>query len=158
MKPLKDKISITIDSDLLEKLRESQLVAIESRGVVDESVGMAMLAGEHTSTARSTDGIGHKAVGKAHAFIPDTVDVRCVDVTLVVSTDGLIRVVIAHDVDDVHRLLGFCLLVGFARRERSNGCRSGEGVEQGGCEFSHNGIDLFFVVRMFVGCKYNKFI
>ena len=101
---------------LLEKFWESQLVAIESSGIVDESIGMAMLSGEHTGTARSTDGIGHKAVGKAHAFIPDTVDVRCVDVTLVVSADGLVRVVIAHDVDDVHRLLWFCLLVGFARR------------------------------------------
>ena len=101
---------------LLEKLRESQLIAIESRGVVDESVGMAMLSCEHTGTARSTDGVGYKAVGKTYTFIADTVNVRCVDIALVVSADGLVRVVIAHDVDDVHWLLWFCLLVGFARR------------------------------------------
>jgi len=101
---------------LLKEFRESQLVAVEGGRVVDEPVGVAVLSGEHAGTARSADGVGHETVGKAHTFVADAVNVRCVYVALVVGADGLIRVVIAHDVDDVHRLLGFCLLVGFARR------------------------------------------
>ena len=101
----------------LEKFRESQLVTVEGGRVVDESVGMAMLAGEHTSSARATDGVCHEAIGETYPLITDAVDVRCVDVALVVRTDGLIRVVIAHDIDDVHLLLCFGFLMSLARRE-----------------------------------------
>ena len=50
--------------------------------------------------------------------------------------------VIAHDVDDIHRLLRIGLLVGFARCHGSNSCCSGEGVEQGRGEFAHSGMFL----------------
>ena len=115
---------------LLEKFRESQLVAVESGGVVDESVGMAVLACQHTSTARTTDGVGYETVGESYTFITDTVDVRRMDVALVVRTDSLVRMVITHDVDDVHLFLSFCFLVGFARGKRSEGCCTREGVKQ----------------------------
>ena len=99
---------------LLEKFRESQLVTVKGGRVVDESVGMTMLAGKHTSTARTTDRVGYKTIGKTYTFITDTVNVRGVDVALVIRTDGLIRVVIAHDVDDVHLLLSFGFLISLA--------------------------------------------
>ena len=102
---------------LLEKFRESQLVPVKGGRVVDEYVGMTMLAGKHTSTARTTDIVGYKTVCKTYTFITDAVDVRCVDVALVVRTDGLIRMVIAHDIDDVHLLLCFGFLMSLARRE-----------------------------------------
>ena len=34
------------------------------------------------------------------------VDVRCFNESLIISADGLIRMVIAHDIDNIHRLTG----------------------------------------------------
>jgi hypothetical protein len=134
---------------LLEKLRESQLVAIEGGRVVDEPVGMTVLAGEHAGTARSADGIGHEAIGESYTFIADTVDVRGMDVPLVIRTDGLIRMVITHDIDDVHFFGSFRFLVGLARRKGGNGCRSGEGVKQGRRYFIHKKIMLIrFITKI----------
>ena len=129
-------------SVLLEKLRESQLVTVEGGGVVNEPVGMAVLSGEHTRTARSADGVGYEAVGKTHAFVADAVDVRCMDVALVVGADGLIRMVIAHDVEDVHLFRCFGLLVGLAGREGRKGSCTGQGVEQSRGQFTH-GLRIF---------------
>ena len=72
---------------------------------------MAMFSREHTSAAGTTFGIGYKAVGEAYAFVGDTVNVGGFDVALIVSADGLVRVVIAHDEEDVHRLFGNCCLL-----------------------------------------------
>lgn len=66
---------------------------------------MAVLARQHAGTARPAERIGHEAVGETYAFAGNTIDVRCLRITLVVGADGLERVVIAHDVDDIHRLL-----------------------------------------------------
>jgi hypothetical protein len=76
-----------------------------------------MLTGQHTSATWTTDRVSHETVGKSYTFITDTVNVRCVDVTLVVRADGLVRMVITHNVDDVHLLLSIGFLVGFARRK-----------------------------------------
>ena len=99
---------------LLEKFREGQLVTVEGRRVVDEPVSMAVLSCEHASTARTTDRVGYKTISESYPFVAYTVNVRCVDVALVVCTNGLIRVVVTHDVDDVHLLLSFGFLIGFA--------------------------------------------
>ena len=61
-------------SDAVDKLR--------FKGLTDESVGIAVLSGEHTRTARSADGIGYEAVGKAHAFVSDAVDYPTVIMTV----------------------------------------------------------------------------
>ena len=48
---------------------------------------MAMLTSEHAGTARSTDGICYETVGKSYTFVTDSVDVRCMDIALVISAD-----------------------------------------------------------------------
>ena len=53
------------------------------------------------------DGVGHEALREDHARIRQPVDVRGLDQAVPVGADGLIRVVVAHDVDDVERFAGF---------------------------------------------------
>ena len=118
-------------SILLEKFWESQLVAIESSGIVDESVGMAMLAGEHTGTAGATDGVGHEAVGEAHALVGYAVNIGRFNVTLVIGTDGLVRVVVAHDEENVHRLLGCRSLLFLVASCASGKACKGKGAQYG---------------------------
>ena len=91
---------------LLQQFGEGELRTVEAGAVVDEAIGMAMLAREHTGAAGATDGVGYEAVGEAYALIGYAVNVGRFNVTLVVGTDGLVRVVVAHDEEDVHRLLG----------------------------------------------------
>ena len=73
--------------------------------IVDEAILVAMLTRQHTGPTGSTDRIGHKTIGEPNAILGDAVDIRCLDVTPIVSTQCLKRMVIRHDVEDVQRLL-----------------------------------------------------
>ena len=72
---------------------------------------MAVLTSEHAGTAWTTDRVGYKAVGETYTLVGYAVNVGCLDVALVVGTNGLIRVVVTHDEEDVHRLLRSCGLL-----------------------------------------------
>ena len=95
-------------ASLLQQLRKSLLITIECLRVIRKSIGMTMLSREHTGTRRATEWIGNKALLELHSMVSNPVNVRCVDETIVIGTDGLIRMVIAHDINDVHRFL-LCL-------------------------------------------------
>ena len=75
---------------LLEQLGEGELRAIKPCAIIGEAIGMAVLASKHAGAARSTDGVGHKAISEAYALIGNAVDVGCLDVALVVGADGLV--------------------------------------------------------------------
>ena len=90
---------------LAQQFREGLLRAIEGMRVVDEAILVAMLTRQHTGPTGSADGIGHETIGEPNAILSDTVDVGCLDVTPVVGTQCLKRMVIRHDVEDVQRLL-----------------------------------------------------
>ena len=92
---------------LAQELWEGLLAAVEGAGVVGESVLVAVLAGEQAGPAGTADGVGHEALREDHARIRQPVDVRGLDQAVPVGADGLIRVVVAHDIDDVERFAGF---------------------------------------------------
>ena len=91
---------------LAQQLREGLLTAIKGMRIVDKTILVAMLTCQHTGPTGSTDGIGHKTIGEPNAILGDAVDVRCLDVTPIVSTQCLKRMVVCHDIEDVQRLLG----------------------------------------------------
>ena len=64
-----------------------------------------MLARQQTSTAGTTQRIGDETVRKPYAFIGNPVDIRSFDKTMIVGTDCLIRMIITHDVENIHRFL-----------------------------------------------------
>ena len=74
--------------------------------IVDKSVFVTVFAGEHASATGTTDGVGHKAVGKNGSVVANTVDAGCFNTPVILCTDGLKRVIIAHDKEDVHWLFG----------------------------------------------------
>ena len=91
---------------LAQQLREGLLRAIKGVLVVDKAILVAMLSRQHAGPAGSTDGIGHKTIGETNAIPCDTINIGCLDVTPVIGTQCLKRMVIRHDVEDVERLLG----------------------------------------------------
>ncbi len=92
---------------LLQKLGKGLLATVKhvSVGIVGITVGMAVLACKHAGTTRSAQRIGYKTVGEAHSLVSYPVNVRCLHITPVVGTDCLERMIVAHDVDNVHRFL-----------------------------------------------------
>ena len=88
----------------LEDFRECLLPSVKGCGVVGEAIGVAMLSRQHTSPARAAKRVRHETVRETCPLVRDAVDVRCPDEAAVIGTDCLIRVVIAHDVDDIQSL------------------------------------------------------
>ena len=76
--------------------------------VICEAVHVAVLTCKEAGAAWSTNGVGHKALGKAYAIVGDSVQVRGLYVTGVVTTHHLGGVVVRHDVNDVVGFLQFC--------------------------------------------------
>ena len=89
----------------LKQFRESLLPAVEHGTVVREPVRMAVLAGQHAGPAGAADGVGHETVCEPRAFPGYAVYVGRLDEPVVVGAYRLIRVIVRHDVDDIHRLL-----------------------------------------------------
>ena len=89
---------------LAQELGEGLLAAVEGAGVVGESVLVAVLAGEQAGPAGTADGVGHETLREDHARIGQAVDVRGLYEPVAIGADGLVRVVVTHDVDDVERL------------------------------------------------------
>ena len=73
--------------------------------VVDEAILVAMFSRQHTSPTMSADRIGHEAIGETNAILRDAVNVGGLDITPVIGTQRLKRVVIRHDVEDVEWFL-----------------------------------------------------
>ena len=88
----------------LQQFGEGLLAAVKGARVVGEPVLMTVLAREQAGSRRSRERVGHEALGKPHAMVGYPVDVGGLSKSVVVSADGLVRMVVTHDVDDVHRL------------------------------------------------------
>ena len=97
-------------SRLLQQLGIGLLASVEGLCVVCKAVGMTVFARKHASARWPAKRIGHIAVGKSHAIVGNPVDIWRFDKPLVVCADGLIRVVVAHDIHDIHGLLVLNLL------------------------------------------------
>lgn len=91
---------------LLEEFGERLLVLLELDAVPIHAVQVAVLAREDDGPHRPADGVGDVALVEAHAFAGKAVDVgRLVDLRPV-RADGLVRVVVAVDEEDVRPLGG----------------------------------------------------
>ena len=96
----------------LQEFREGLLAAVEVAVlVVREPVGMAVLAGQQAGPGRTAQGVGDEAVREPGPFVGQPVDMGRPHVPLVIGADGLVRMVVAHDVHDVQRLLWFRLFL-----------------------------------------------
>ena len=94
--------------------------AVECFRVVGKAVCMAMLTGQQTGTAGTTQRVGNETVGKTDSLFGDAVDVRSLDEPMIIRTDCLKRMIIAHNVEDIHWLLSLlcpCFFL-FAGRQR----------------------------------------
>ena len=115
---------------LAQQLREGLLRAIKGVLVIDKAILVAMLSRQHAGPAGSTDGIGHKTIGETNTIPCDAVDVGGLDVTPVIGTQCLKRMVIRHDVEDVQRLLRGLFpgrLAAGGSCQRRNTCQKVEG-------------------------------
>ncbi len=81
-----------------------------------------MFAGEDRRPARCTDGVGDARMIEPHALLGNPVNIGGLDQAVVVGRDGLVRMVIRHDEDDVGPAGG---------RGGSGLARGGEGPKQG---------------------------
>ena len=122
----------------LEQFGEGLLRGVERRaeGVVGVAVGVGVLAREHAGAARTAQRVGHEAVGEAHPFAGDAVEVGRRGVAVVVAAHHLRRMVVGHDVEDVHRApgrLGTVAAAGGGRRHRGNAADKQGRVRFHGC-------------------------
>ena len=91
---------------LLELFWKIVLVPVKREHVVNLPVDETVLACQHNCPARSTNGVGDTGTGKDGTFPCQSVNVGSFVQSIAVGTDGLIAVVIRHDVDDVGPLPG----------------------------------------------------
>ena len=77
-------------SCLLQQFRKSLLVSVKLLGIVCKAVFMAMFTCQQAGPAWSADGIGYETVGKTGSIASYTVYVRGFNVTVIISTDGLV--------------------------------------------------------------------
>ena len=81
---------------------------------------MAVLAGNDRGAARAADGIDGKAVVKPHASFRQPVEIGSLVDLAAVSADGVRRVIITHDVEDVQASGG---LRGKRKGQTKQACR-----------------------------------
>jgi hypothetical protein len=86
---------------LLEELGKGHLGGIKRETVVNLAMQVTMLSGQYGSPGRRADGICHAGIGKEHPFTGDPVNVWCLDQVILVSTDGLVGMIVRHDEYDV---------------------------------------------------------
>ena len=69
-----------------------------------------MLSGKHTGTARSGKRVGHKAIYKFDSVVGDTVQIRSLHITLVITAHHLCCMIVSHNVYNIIRLMSSFLL------------------------------------------------
>ena len=88
----------------LQQLGKGSLRAVKAAvGVVKETVSMRVLAGQNRGPAGAADGVGHDTPVESHSFAGQAIDVGRLDQLprIVVGTDGLKRVIITENKNDV---------------------------------------------------------
>ena len=88
---------------VLNEFWKSLLTSVEDAAVVGESVGVPMFAGKQTGSRRCADGVGDKTIVETYAFVSDAIQIRSAYERSVVSADSLIRMVVRHDKENIHR-------------------------------------------------------
>src|SRR5262245_46054710 len=88
-----------------EQLGKRDLAAVEfTARVVVEAVLVAVLAGEDTGPAWTTQRVGHVAAIEPHSFRRDPIDIRRLIELAAISAHSLVAVIITHDEQDVRAL------------------------------------------------------
>ncbi len=85
----------------LQELGKRRLPAVEDRGVVDDAVAMAVLAGQQNRPAGPADRVRAEAVDESDAVPGQPVDMRRPVQAPVVAGERLEGVVVGHDEEDV---------------------------------------------------------
>ena len=97
---------------LLKQLRKSLLCTIKNTGsVIIKFIGTTMLTGYHAGTARSTQWISHKTIGKAYSVISDTIQIGSFHITCIIATHHLSCMVVCHDINNIIWFCFFFLLM-----------------------------------------------
>ena len=87
----------------LQQFRISLLTTVKRAGIIRKAIGMTMFAGKHTSPAGTTDRIGNKTVCKSGSLLSYTINIRSLYQLVIISTDCLIRMIVTHNIEYVHR-------------------------------------------------------
>ena len=102
----------------LKQFRKSLLTTVKCGGIIRKSIGMTMFTGQHAGTAGTTQRVCYKAVCETDTLIGYPVNIGCLHITLVIGTDRLIRMVVTHDIDYIHRFFYLFRFLFFAGRQR----------------------------------------
>ena len=86
---------------LLQKFRQRLLTAVEPDSIVNDSVEMAVLARQDNCSAWRADAVGAETVVESYASGGKSVDIWCLVNSTSIRTDGVRRMVVAHDEDDI---------------------------------------------------------
>ena len=79
------------------------LRSIEGGVVIQLTVLVAVLAREQAGTAWPRDGVGHIGISEDHPIVGNAIEIGRLDMTVVVATHHLPRVIVGHDVNNVQR-------------------------------------------------------
>src|SRR5262245_39029544 len=86
----------------LKDLCNGGLAAVET--IEDgHAVEVAVFSGENRGTAGRANGIHGETIHKAHSLFREAVDARCLIDLAAVGADGVRRVIIGHDEENVWR-------------------------------------------------------
>ena len=91
---------------------------------------MTVETGHQAGPAGCGKRVLHEGLPKQHALCSQSVDVRCrcqASQGVAIGTNGLIGMIIRHDVDDVERFLGGWLLAACTGTKPQCGCHEGKG-------------------------------
>jgi hypothetical protein len=82
-------------SIFLHFFRECPLRLIECHVIIlEEAIDMAIFRGENHCSCWAAQGIGNESIVESHAFVGDSVDIRGVNMDIIVCTDGFDGVII----------------------------------------------------------------
>ena len=91
---------------LLQQLRKSLLRGIKHTGrVIKETILRRVLARQHTGSAGATQRVGYKTIRKTYSIACYTVQVGSRNITLIIATHHLRRMVVSHNIDNIIRAL-----------------------------------------------------
>ena len=110
----------------LQKLWESHVSGIERKMVINLSIHVRMLARQNGSSARCTDGIGYRRLGKQNSHLSNTINIWRFDESIIISRNSLVSMIIRHDENDIRSfgLYFFLSLTGkktYQRERKENG-------------------------------------
>ena len=92
----------------LKQFRERLLVTVETITIATKSVEMTVFAGQNYGSTGAANGVSAEAVLKQHAFAGQLIDIRSwveMSKPIAVGTDGVRRVIVGKEEDDIGTLV-----------------------------------------------------